>query len=272
MFSDLTLTRNKMADKHIIYCHCGGERIGTEIKETVEKALRDSRAKVTVMSDLCGLAVLQMEKLAGLVAGDDDNFVIGCHKRSMNLIFERVKEAGSIQSAGHLNLLEETSQSAYSKMSEFTATSTGTTEFREIRADSDWPSWYPVIDNTRCTNCGQCADFCLFGVYEKKGSYPEVINPQACKNNCPACARICPSAAIIFPKYIHGGAIGGSGEIDEKAEQERQARDIESILGDDLYEALERRRTRRKSIIREEALQKAMEERDRALGISTKNQ
>jgi ferredoxin len=144
-------------------------------------------------------------------------------------------------------------------------------DFKEIREDSAWPSWYPVIDTARCTNCGQCADFCLFGVYEKAEAYPEVINPQACKNNCPACARICPSAAIIFPKYIHGGAIGGSDEIDEKAEQERQARDIENILGDDLYEALERRRARRKSIIREEAMMKAMAERDKALGISSKN-
>ena len=25
--------------------------------------------------------------------------------------------------------------------------------------------WYPVIDYSRCTNCMECIDFCLFGVY-----------------------------------------------------------------------------------------------------------
>ena len=25
--------------------------------------------------------------------------------------------------------------------------------------------WYPVIDYDRCTNCMECIDFCLFGVY-----------------------------------------------------------------------------------------------------------
>ena len=25
--------------------------------------------------------------------------------------------------------------------------------------------WYPVIDYSRCTNCMECLDFCLFGVY-----------------------------------------------------------------------------------------------------------
>ena len=45
----------------------------------------------------------------------------------------------------------------------------------------------------------------------------------------------------------------------------------EKILGDDLYEALERRKVKRKSIVREEIMLKAMAERDQALDVSTKN-
>lgn len=64
-----------------------------------------------------------------------------------------------------------------------------------------WRPWFPVIDFERCTACGQCAAFCLFGVYETDGQSVRVAQPQKCKNNCPACARVCPQLAIIFPKH-----------------------------------------------------------------------
>jgi NAD-dependent dihydropyrimidine dehydrogenase PreA subunit len=77
--------------------------------------------------------------------------------------------------------------------------------------------WYPVIDYSRCTNCLECLDFCLFGVY---GVDPFerilVENQDQCKKGCPACSRVCPQQAIIFPEYksaaIAGadtGAVGG---------------------------------------------------------------
>ena len=130
---------------------------------------------------------------------------------------------------------------------------------------SDWSSWYPVIDAGRCTSCGQCADFCLFGVYQKGDGWIKVVNPQACKINCPACARICPHIAIIFPKYQFGGAISGSEEINEEAEMERQRMDISNFLGSDIYKGLEQRKAKRQMIIRQDALQKALSERDKAL-------
>ncbi|MCS7239331.1 MAG: ferredoxin family protein [Thermoguttaceae bacterium] len=73
------------------------------------------------------------------------------------------------------------------------------------------PRWYPVIDYSRCRNCLQCLNFCLFGVYHVDGLGKLMVRmPDACRDGCPACARICPSGAIIFPMYpdpvIAGGA------------------------------------------------------------------
>jgi ferredoxin len=91
-----------------------------------------------------------------------------------------------------------------------------------------------------------------------------VVNPSGCKNNCPACARICPETAIVFPKYKQGGAISGSDSIDEAAEQQRQGQDLKTILGGDIYKALEQRKAKRQSILKADAMQKALDEREKA--------
>lgn len=253
------------SEKHILYCNCSGDRIASETRQAVESALKNAGVPVTMLSDLCGIAAKQPEKLQGLAAPGTETLVAGCYKRTMDLLFRHAGIADYPGASAHLNLIETNSSQALEQIAAFTEGADGSSSYTEITEGSDWPSWYPVIDPLRCTNCGQCADFCLFGVYEKSDSFPRVVHPQGCKNNCPACARICPSTAIIFPKYKDGGAIGGSENINEQAEQVRQAQDIEHFLGDDLYEALERRKARRKSIIREHAMTRAMAEREQAL-------
>jgi NAD-dependent dihydropyrimidine dehydrogenase PreA subunit len=73
--------------------------------------------------------------------------------------------------------------------------------------------WYPVIDFSRCTNCMECIDFCLFGVYgvDMKDTIL-VEQPDNCRKGCPACSRVCPENAIIFPQH-KTPAIAGSPEV-----------------------------------------------------------
>ncbi len=70
--------------------------------------------------------------------------------------------------------------------------------------------WYPVIDFSRCTNCMECIDFCLFGVYGID-ALETIVVEQAdnCRKGCPACSRVCPQNAIIFPQH-KTPAIAGS--------------------------------------------------------------
>ncbi|MDF7824496.1 ferredoxin family protein [Pontiellaceae bacterium B12227] len=123
------------------------------------------------------------------------------------------------------------------------------------------PAWYPVIDYDRCTSCGQCHEFCLFGVYEKEaGGKIVVSNPASCKNNCPACARICPETAIIFPK-VGESPINGAGISDETQRQANVKINVDEILGGDVYAALNARKQKRQSLMNEKKLEKALAER-----------
>ncbi|MEC9092894.1 MAG: ferredoxin family protein [Planctomycetota bacterium] len=73
--------------------------------------------------------------------------------------------------------------------------------------------WYPVIDYSRCTNCMECIDFCLFGVYGvDRADAILVEQPDNCRKGCPACSRVCPENAIIFPQH-KTPAIAGSNDV-----------------------------------------------------------
>jgi NAD-dependent dihydropyrimidine dehydrogenase PreA subunit len=74
--------------------------------------------------------------------------------------------------------------------------------------------WYPVIDYSRCTNCMECIDFCLFGVYGVDQLDRILVEEQDnCKKGCPACSRVCPENAIIFPGHKDSAIAGADGEI-----------------------------------------------------------
>ena len=74
--------------------------------------------------------------------------------------------------------------------------------------------WYPVVDYGLCTNCMECIDFCLFGVYGvDQGGQILVEEQDSCKKGCPACSRVCPENAIIFPGHKTPGIAGADGEV-----------------------------------------------------------
>jgi Pyruvate/2-oxoacid:ferredoxin oxidoreductase delta subunit len=94
--------------------------------------------------------------------------------------------------------------------------------------------WYPVIDYSRCTNCLECLDFCLFGVYDVNNfDQITVQNQDNCKKGCPACSRVCPEQAIMFPEYksaaIAGAPVGAISNLKI---------DLTKLFGGDVKDAL----------------------------------
>ncbi len=56
-----------------------------------------------------------------------------------------------------------------------------------------------VIDPDRCTQCGQCADWCRFGAIDDGFR----IQPLLCEG-CGVCVHLCPEGAIDFPEKTCG--------------------------------------------------------------------
>ena len=82
-----------------------------------------------------------------------------------------------------------------------------------VSDDQPTRRWYPVIDFSRCTNCMECIDFCLFGVYGVDTRETILVEqPDNCRKGCPACSRVCPENAIIFPQH-KTPTIAGSPEV-----------------------------------------------------------
>jgi NAD-dependent dihydropyrimidine dehydrogenase PreA subunit len=255
--------------KKVFFCNCGAKLIGKDRLELISEYLKQSENSFVEISDLCGCSVDKKSEIHDLFLTGDEILIIACYPRAVKLLLENSGIDHKKLKSDFLNFRELNNDQIFSRINSFfTGEHEGSPPFGLV-SPAEWPSWYPIIDYSRCSSCGQCADFCLFGVYDKIDNKVVVVNPKGCKNNCPACGRICPQTAIIFPRYEYNGAIAGSDIIDEIAEQQRQSLDIDTILGSNIYKALELRKAKRQSIIRSAAMQQAIAERDKALAEKT---
>ena len=190
-------------ESSITVCACMYRNIisRTEIIKLVS-ALKNAGYTTTIVPDLCRTAVSDACKMAEFAS----TAVIACYPRAVTAIFDRAgltpKHVFDIRNNSSEHVLNEIGITApvFSTEQSFPVSSPD---------EENNDAWYPVIDKKRCTECGKCHDFCLFGVYSINIGKVKVMQPQNCKNNCPACARMCPSKAIIFPKYAKSPINGG---------------------------------------------------------------
>ncbi len=240
-YSDL---RKSMRSKeHILYCDCAScDFLAREEKERIIGALEGSGLPCSLVADLCRLCADGDERLREW-AGHEKLFVVACYPRAVQWLFHaggveldpsRVEFFNVRQEDGIARLLER-----------LVSGSSGEKGCTEFESSGDWVPWFPVIDESRCTNCQKCLEFCLFGTYalSSEGRI-QVEKPRACKTNCPACARICPQKAIIFPKHDSAPINGAPATDDPECEQ--IGIDHARLFQGDIYKKIKERGKRKR--------------------------
>ena len=146
--------------------------------------------------------------LAALVQGFPVAVLAWLHPRPAQVLLEGHRAWGASHRAFNLETDDETG--LWAEVAVALGQPSGSGAVSEA-ADAVRNRWYPLVDAERCTQCGQCRQFCVFGVYALDEAGKLVVaNPDHCKPGCPACSRICPHSAIMFPLYGRDPAIAGA--------------------------------------------------------------
>ena len=246
----------------VVLCGCCcADVIPDDVTQAVRAGLRAGGVPLREVDDLCEWAA-RGDPLLGDIADTTTLTIVACYPRTVQWLFHR---AGLSFAGREVQVLNMREQSATEILTSLGCAPAGAAVVEA--GDHPWAPWFPVLDYDRCTSCGQCLDFCLFGVYEKADDGTvQVTNPENCKNNCPACARICPQVAIIFPR-VEEPPINGAEVTAETVKAGNVALNIDEALGHDLYAALAARRKRSQTaLLKRKALKQAIAEREACAG------
>lgn len=228
-----------MREERYTICACSSRTFipKSRIVELVAR-LRCQGLSVRLVADLCRLIERDDESLSAIAAST----IIACYPRAIEALFAsrgltpaRVMDMRSFEWDA---ILRDLGLEAIPDEALFLAEKArAEAEFNAQPIEVGHDAWFPVIDRSRCVDCGQCHDFCLFGVYAREAGQVRVVAPDRCKNNCPACARVCPERAIIFPKYSKSPINGGLED-----EENLSGLDAKSLYAEALRTRLRQRR------------------------------
>lgn len=238
-----------------LLCQCQYNILDKASCDALQSQLEALPTQVVVIDDLCACSLNDKKRLNQELSGFNEVRVIACYDRVIrNLFFQNnidiaPQEILSLKEKTKVQIVKEIGDQV--KVHNDQATNS-----KIIHSSLKVPAWFPIIEQSACSSCGQCADFCLFGVYQHKNKSLKVQSPLSCKNNCPACGRTCPSKAIIFPKLKEDSVLAG-----KTAPKDDQP----IVFEGSMLSALNQRNSQRKSILQQGTMEQAHKERDAAI-------
>lgn len=245
-----------MGKSCVLFCNCGAGVITPEKSQQINSSLGMLDADVYQLQDFCGIVLNRKDFIRAIDPKYERKLMIACYPRAVkNLLAQNGIELSGLEV---LNFRELSAAQIELKLRNDYSFAEGKAAETLIESGLDVPAWYPVIDRPLCIDCGKCFKFCLFGVYTFGDKKLKVVNPLACKNNCPACGRSCPTSAIIFPRLKESGVLAGAGP---GAEPQFKGISVDS----NMISTLNQRSAVRRNIFRTGLLEQAEAERQKAL-------
>ena len=237
----------------VIFCRCSAGVVSNETADKIATGLKRFDTDVFELKDLCAFSINEKDVLRTIGKSFQKKVIVACYPRAVKHMFRQ----GGIEFGDFevLNFKEQTPDDIFNQLDSRFHVPAGKARYQVQVTDLDVPAWFPVIDDSRCTFCGKCARFCLFGVYSYDKKSLEVVDPLACKDNCPACGRTCPTQAIMFPRLAENTVLAGAVPGEKKV----------SIDKGSLLTTLNQRNRNRKNIFRQGVIAQAEEERRKAI-------
>ncbi len=237
----------------VIICRCSAKLVSADVFDLIMNGLISYDVDIHELDDLCAISLNEKNILKDIAANYRQKIVIACFPRAVKSILEQGEiDLGDFRV---LNFRELSAEQILSVIRTDFNIPAGNPYHYVHTSGLSVPAWYPVVDSSRCSLCGKCAGFCLFGVYKFDKKSLRVVNPLSCKNNCPACGRICTESAIIFPRWPETSVLSGA-----EPGNETKAEDQEKLI----YQLKERNR-KRKIIFREGFINKVKEDHLKAI-------
>jgi len=245
-----------MGTSCILFCNCGANVISPEKSKQIKTVLESFEVDLYQLDDFCGIVLNRKDFVRAIDQKYERKVMLACYPRAIkNLLAQNDLKLSGLEV---LNFRELSVAEIESKLRIDFLFAEGKSSEINVESGLDVPAWYPVIDQPLCIECGKCFKFCLFGVYTFGGKKLKVVNPLACKNNCPACGRNCPTSAIIFPRLKEAGVLAGAEPGTEPQ--------LKGIAPDsNLISTLNQRSALRRNIFRAGLIEQAEAERQKAL-------